>query len=305
MGAHLFTLPAAILMPVHPFCQNLSPQPLNLPPRPFLKWAGGKGKLIEQYLPYFPQDYATYYEPFLGGGAIFFHLLPSQAVLTDINPELVNAYCCVRDRVDQVIAQLDYHRRHHCKAHYYQVRSTVPQAAVERAARLLYLNKTCFNGLYRENSRGQFNVPMGRYKNPTIYNPDLLSAAAAALQKAEIHLRPFEAVLTVAQTAQDFVYFDPPYHPLSPTSNFTAYNRFNFSDQDQMRLRDTFVELAQRGVKVMLSNSDCDFVRNLYQGFQMIPISAHRSINSNARKRGAITELLVISNYSTFKVSQA
>lgn len=269
-------------------------------PRPFLKWAGGKSQLIPQYVPYFPQDFATYYEPFLGGGAVFFYLYGKSTkkfpgVLTDINSELVNVYCCVRDRVEELIELLAQHQKNHSQEYYYRMRSCVTGTPVEMAARLIYLNKTCFNGLYRENSKGEFNVPMGRYKNPTICNAELLRVVSASLQSVEIEVRPFEAVLDFAKTAEDFVYFDPPYHPLSNTSNFTGYSRYSFNEQDQIRLRDTFAEIAQRGVKVMLSNSDCPFIRELYKDFRIHEILAARAINSKAEKRGKITELLVIS----------
>lgn len=274
----------------------MQPQLLeSLAPRPFLKWAGGKTKLIPQYSHYFPRKFATYYEPFLGGGAIFFHLLPRRAVLFDINPELVNVYCCVRDRVDELIQQLQDHRDRHCQDYYYFIRACTFSSELERAARMIYLNKTCFNGLYRENSKGQFNVPMGRYKNPGIFDPDLLYAVAIALQNAEIAVAPFETVLNYAHSSQDFVYFDPPYYPISTTSNFTAYNRHAFKPQDQIRLRDTVVELAKRGVQVMVSNSDCPFIHDLYQGFNLYPILAARSINSNGKRRGKITELVITS----------
>lgn len=264
-------------------------------PRPFLKWAGGKSRLIPQYTPYFPKRYSTYYEPFLGGGAIFFHLLPTRSLLVDINAELVNVYRCVRDHVDGLIERLRVHRDRHCSEYYYHLRSRHHGSAIERAARLIYLNKTCFNGLYRENSKGQFNVPMGRYKNPGIFDPELLRAVSYALQRTQIEVAPFDLVLDYAQGPRDFVYFDPPYFPLSATSSFTAYSRHTFKQEDQIHLRDTFVELAQRGVKVMLSNSDCPFIHELYQGFNIHTIWAARAINSKASRRGKITELLITS----------
>jgi len=222
-------------------------------------------------------------------------LMPGQAVLADINDELVNVYLCIRDQVDELIERLAVHQEHHCKDYYYEVRSNPGKATVDRAARLLYLNKTCFNGLYRENSKGQFNVPMGRYKNPTICDARLLRAASYALKPVAIAQEPFEFVLQQAKGADDFVYFDPPYYPISATSNFTGYNRYAFTETDQIRLRDTFVALAQRGVKVMLSNSDCPFIRELYEDFTIRTIYASRAINSNAKKRGKITELLITS----------
>ncbi|MDX2214318.1 MAG: DNA adenine methylase [Oculatellaceae cyanobacterium bins.114] len=264
-------------------------------PRPFLKWAGGKGRLIEQYRSHFPRYFETYYEPFLGGGAIFFHLLPQRSLLTDINPELVNVYRCVRDQVDEVITLLRGHERSHSHDYYYQIRSMLYCNPIERAARLIYLNRTCYNGLYRENSKGSFNVPMGRYKNPTICNVSLLRVVSASLKATTLNVEPFDAVLENARNSRDFVYFDPPYHPISRTSNFTGYSRYSFHPNDQIRLRDTFVELARRGVKVMLSNSDCPFIRELYEGFHIHDISAVRAINSNAQKRGKISEVLVTS----------
>lgn len=264
-------------------------------PQPFLKWAGGKGRLLSQYEPFFPSHYQTYYEPFLGGGAVFFRLQPQQAVLSDINPALVNVYQTIKTNVESVIEQLQHHQRHHCKDYYYQVRSRHSGTDIEQAARLLYLNKTCFNGLYRENSKGEFNVPMGKYKNPTICNPALLRAAAAALQGANIQVQPFDQVLNQAASEQDFVYFDPPYHPISSTSRFTRYSRKSFSQDDQLHLKQVFVQLAQRNVRVMLSNSDCAFIRELYQDFHIHRIWAARSINSNSGRRGKIPEVLVTS----------
>lgn len=263
-------------------------------PRPFLKWAGGKSKLIQQYSKFFPQEFNTYYEPFLGGGAVFFHLQPNNAVLTDINTELINVYCCVRDRVESLIETLNEHQEKHNKDYYYLIRSEKYETEIKRAARIIYLNKTCFNGLYRENSQGKFNVPMGKYKNPPICQPDLLRSVSAALQSKEIKVRSFEKVLNDAKKG-DFVYFDPPYHPISATSNFTAYSRDSFSEKDQIRLRDVFAELANLGVKVMLSNSDCELIWELYNNFNIHQVLAARSINSNASKRGKITELLVTS----------
>ncbi len=274
----------------------MQPQLLSsVEPRPFLKWAGGKSQLISQYRSYFPENYSTYYEPFLGGGAIFFHLQPQKAWLVDINAELVNVYFCVQNQVDELIRALEDHRDRHCYDYYYQIRACVPDSAIERAARLIYLNKTCFNGLYRENSKGQFNVPMGKYKNPGIFEPENLYSTAGALQGAAITVATFDLILDYAQNPQDFVYFDPPYYPISATSNFTAYNRYAFKQEDQIRLRDVFAELTHRGVKVMLSNSDCPFIRELYEGFKIHPISASRTINSNAKRRGKITELLITS----------
>ena len=265
-------------------------------PRPFLKWAGGKSKLIQQYSKFFPQEFNTYYEPFLGGGAVFFHLQPNNAVLTDINTELINVYCCVRDRVESLIETLNEHQEKHNKDYYYRIRSQQYEAEIKRAARIIYLNKTCFNGLYRENSQGKFNVPMGKYKNPPICQPELLRSVSVALQFKEIKVRSFEEVLNDAKKG-DFVYFDPPYHPISATSNFTGYSRSAFTEVEQIKLKDVFVELSNKGVKVMLSNSNCEFIRELYKSFTIEEILAARAINSNGNKRGKIKEVLVM-NYS-------
>ncbi|MGB3293698.1 MAG: DNA adenine methylase [Phormidesmis sp.] len=292
--------------------------------RPFIKWAGGKSRLIEQYKPFLPDDFDRYHEPFLGGGALFFHLAPQliaqgkKAYLSDLNPELVNVYRCVRDHVEALIVQLAEHQALHSEAHYYAVRSlprspgapTIETDPVSRAARLIYLNKTCYNGLYRENAKGYFNVPIGRYKNPKICAPDLLRPASLALQVANISIRPFTAVLDFAKgdpleegpcdapeerlCQRDFVYFDPPYHPLSDTSKFTAYSRYQFAEAHQIELKNLIVKLSDRKVSVLASNADCPFIRELYDGCKIKTITAARSINSKASKRGKITEVLII-----------
>jgi DNA adenine methylase len=266
-------------------------------PRPFLKWAGGKRRLIPQYECYIPQNFGTYYEPFLGGGAMFFYLSAKPAVLTDINEELINTYCSVRDDVDGLIQLLSNHQENHQRSpqqYYYQIRSSQPRYNLARAARFIYLNKTCFNGLYRVNSQGKFNVPIGRYKNPKICDRELLRSVSDILQQTIIEVKPFTAVLDPAK-ADDFVYFDPPYHPISTTSNFTAYSRHSFNQDSQIQLRDTFQQLAEKKVKVMLSNSDCALIRDIYREFKIHKISAARSINSHGKKRGKISELLITS----------
>ncbi|MEH2169192.1 MAG: DNA adenine methylase [Nostoc sp.] len=266
-------------------------------PRPFLKWAGGKSRLIQQYIPYFPKSYKNYYEPFLGGGAVFFYLQPSAAILTDINAELINTYCCVRNRVEELISLLKEHKSRHGKDYYYSVRNNSSGTDIEKAARLIYLNKTCFNGLYRVNSQGKFNVPLGRYNNPNICAEVLLKAASEALSYAEIKQADFTEVLNRATSSDDFVFFDPPYHPISDTSYFTAYSQNCFSKKDQEILRDTCAELASRGVKVMVCNSDSEFISKIYTdiNFETYKIKAARSINSNIKNRGVINELLITS----------
>ncbi|MEH2182122.1 DNA adenine methylase [Nostoc sp.] len=266
-------------------------------PRPFLKWAGGKSRLIQQYIPYFPKSYKNYYEPFLGGGAVFFYLQPNAAILTDINAELINTYCCVRDRVEELISLLKEHKIRHDKDYYYSVRNNYSGTDIEKAARLIYLNKTCFNGLYRVNSQGKFNVPLGRYDNPNICAEVLLKAASEALSHAEIKQVDFTEVLNHATSSDDFVFFDPPYHPISDTSYFTGYNQNCFSKKNQELLRDTCAELAIRGVKVMVCNSNSEFIKKIYTdiNFETYKIKAARSINSNIKNRGIIDELLITS----------
>jgi DNA adenine methylase len=277
---------------------------------PFLKWAGGKSQLLKQYEPFFPQRPArTYHEPFLGSGAIFFHLrtqkLFERFTLADYNPELVNCYRVVRDQLEDLLTRLEEHRAAHSEDHYYAVRdqdrrpdwSNTP--AVERAARMIYLNRTCYNGLWRVNSQGYFNVPMGRYKNPDIANRQRLEAASRALKGVEIETRDFEMVIKFAKP-DDFVYFDPPYVPLSATANFTSYSVDNFGDSfgeyEQRKLALVFAELDRRGCQLMLSNSDTPLVRDLYEGFRIEPIRARRAISSKGLERGPVGEVLVL-NY--------
>ncbi|MCI0393346.1 MAG: DNA adenine methylase [Chloroflexi bacterium] len=265
---------------------------------PFLKWAGGKSQLLKQYQEYFPGrgQIGRYFEPFIGSAAVFFHLQPAQARLSDVNGHLVEAYQVVQKDVDGLIEALRVHQND--KEYYYQVRAQDPAAMepVERVARLIFLNKTCYNGLYRENGQGKFNVPFGRYKNPTICDEERLRTASKALQGVEICQADFARAVEEA-AAGDFIYFDPPYSPLSPTSSFTSYHQYGFSSEEQQRLAETFHCLAQRGCIVMLSNSSTSLVRQLYEGhsYQLIEIQARRSINSKADGRGPVTELLILS----------
>jgi DNA adenine methylase len=247
---------------------------------------------------------AGYHEPFLGGGTIFFdvkqHLQPKRCSLTDNNGDLMAAWTAVRDDVDAVIAALERHRARHNEKHFYATRSIGPtelanMSRIERGARLMYLNKTCFNGLYRVNSRGLFNVPMGRYKNPGILDAENLRNVSAALRWVHLASAPFGTVLERAQPG-DFIYFDPPYVPLSQTSSFTAYTEGNFGEADQRTLAEVYRELDAKGCQVMLSNSDTALVRELYKGFKLKKVQARRSINSKSDRRGHVTELVVL-NY--------
>ncbi|CUS03604.2 Modification methylase LlaDCHIA [Candidatus Promineifilum breve] len=264
--------------------------------RPVLKWAGGKGQLLPDLLKRLPDSFEAYHEPFVGGGALFFELATQGQItttfLSDINDSLIDVYLALRDCVEDVIVQLRQHKHDH--DYYYQVRAVRPETLTlpERAARIIFLNKTCYNGLYRENRRGEFNVPFGRYKNPTICDEANLRAAARVLQGVDITRRPFATTLDYAK-AGDFVYFDPPYHPLSATANFTAYDRAGFGPDDQRRLRDVFAALAERGVMAMLSNSDTPFIRELYAGFTIDQVFVARAVNSKANGRGKVAEVIV------------
>ena len=263
--------------------------------KPFLKWAGGKAGLIEQYEPHLPKKISgRYFEPFLGGGALFFHLRPEQAVLSDVNEELVNCYLMVRDAPEALIAAVVAHRDRHDEDHYYEVRANVPSTKLDRAARFIYLNRTCYNGLWRVNSKGGFNVPLGRYKRPLVSVEAMISSASQALVGKTIEVRPFEQVLDHAKRG-DVVYFDPPYQPLSRTSSFTSYSKTSFSEDDQRRLAHVFEALTKKRVKALLSNSDHPLIRRLYASkrYKVIEISARRSINSKAQHRGPINELLI------------
>lgn len=264
-------------------------------PGPFLKWAGGKGQLLATFNRHFPKSFNRYFEPFLGGGAVFFHLRPQQALLSDLNEELINCYQMVRDDVESVIELLRKHRND--KHYFYRIRSQDCSNLlnVERAARLIFLNKTCFNGLYRVNSKGRFNVPFGRYKNPRICDAGNLRAVSRALQNTPVHCAPFEVVLTKARKG-DFIYLDPPYQPISSTSNFTGYTKGAFGSEDQIRLAATFAELSKRGCLLMLSNSDNELIRDLYKDFNTTVVHASRAINCKADRRGRINELLIL-NY--------
>lgn len=266
---------------------------------PFLKWAGGKSQLLSTFDEYFPERFERYFEPFVGGGAVFFRMSAREdgvtAHLSDLNDELINCYSVVRDNVEQLIKALKKHRNE--SEYYYGVRSmdTSRMTAVTRAARLIYLNKTCFNGLYRVNRKGEFNVPFGSYKNPRTCDEDNLRAASEALRNARVEHKHFADALKSARKG-DFVYLDPPYQPLSATSNFTSYTSKCFGELDQKRLAEVFDELHQRGCKVMLSNSDNEFVRELYKKFRLETVYANRAINCRADRRGRISELLVL-NY--------
>jgi DNA adenine methylase len=248
--------------------------------------------------PYFPKRFGKYIEPFLGGGAVFFHLRPKRAILSDSNPDLVNAFQVVRDHPAALMNALDGLARFRLSEEYfYQIRRWDPStlSPVGRAARTFFLNKTCFNGLYRVNSKGAFNVPWGDYKNPSLYDRENILVASALLRRKTILLDDYREVCARARK-DDFVYLDPPYHPLSQTSSFTGYTKEDFGERDQIALAEVFGELDSRGCRVMLSNSPTPLVRPLYDKFHVEVLKAKRAINSKGTSRGAIDELLVM-NY--------
>ena len=262
-------------------------------PRPFLKWAGSKRQLMPALLPRVPSSYGTFFEPFVGAGALFFALCPPRAVLADTNARLVRTYRGIRDDVEGVIALLESYP--HDKAFFYRMRDVDIDARsdAEVAAWFIYLNKTGYNGLYRVNRANRFNVPFGRHNNPAICDKPKLRACARALAHAELVVADFEHAVRGA-TRGDFVYFDPPYIPLSATSSFTSYTSGGFGDADQRRLRDLALRLKRAGVSVLLSNSSAPLVRELYRAdFEVDEVPATRRVNSDATKRGAIAELII------------
>jgi DNA adenine methylase len=273
----------------------------NFFPRPFLKWAGGKTQLVEELTRRLPQKFGNYYEPFVGSGALFFKLYRSgkicRAFLSDLNAELVDTYLAIRDHVEEVIKHLSHYP--HTKDFYYSLRDKDPAKMTRqsRVARMIYLNKTGYNGLYRVNKQGKFNVPFGRYKSPRYCDKENLRAVSEALKGVRIFCSSFEKVLGRAK-AGDLVYFDPPYVPLSATANFTAYHANGFATADQQTLRDVCAELTRRKVHVMLSNSDTELIRELYASpkFVISKVWANRAINCNGERRSKITEL-IITNY--------
>lgn len=273
---------------------------------PVVKWAGGKRQLLSDISKHLPKNFSTYYEPFLGGGAVLFHLQPGRAVVNDINEELINMYLVIRDNVEELIDSLKKHKNE--KEYYYMIRELDRDkekynqlSSIEKASRIIYLNKTCYNGLFRVNSQGQFNVPFGRYKNPDIVNETTLRAVSNYLNKAKITFKCTdfeEAVKGIKKGA--FVYFDPPYDPVSDTSSFTGYDINGFDKKEQERLKGLCDKLDKRGVKFLLSNSATDFILDLYKDYNTTVVKARRAINSKGNRRGEIEEVLV-KNYDWYK----
>ena len=270
----------------------------------FVKWAGGKGQLLEQFKPLFPKKMNNYLEPFVGSGAVFFYIIqnfkPKKIIISDINEELINTYKIVKTDVEKLIIELKQHKEYHLakgKPYYLTIRATNPKdlPSLERAARFIYLNKTCFNGLYRVNSKGGFNVPMGSYKNPDIVQEERLRIVSELLKKVTIKVMSFEKVLNFAKKG-DFIYFDPPYYPLKNKKSFTTYTKDSFMEKEQELLAEVFNKLDKKGCSVMLSNSDTKFIKDLYPKYNIHFVQATRMINCNGAKRGKINEV-VVTNY--------
>jgi len=275
--------------------------------KPFVKWAGGKRQLVNTLLRNAPREYTRYIEPFVGGGALYYALRPAEAFLSDINEELINIYTVVRDDVGPLIAELKSHEEKYRagdpQGYFYSVRNIDREAgyagwsSIEKAARLIFLNKTCFNGLFRMNSRKEFNTPFGFYANPTIVDEENLLACSKALATTEIAAAGFDHVLNIAKKG-DFVYFDPPYVPVSATANFTSYTGEGFDLEMQVRLRDVCDELDRKGVLWMLSNSHTDVVLDLYaERYNIRTVEASRAINCKGNGRGKVAEVIV-SNFA-------
>ena len=263
---------------------------------PIVKWVGGKRQLMFELLKNLPENYNRYFEPFIGGGALFFELQPDNAYISDMNEELINLYQVVRDNVDELITDLQKHDI--SKEYFMEIRNIDRTeeyenwSTVQKASRFIYLNRTCFNGMYRVNSKGEFNVPFGHYKNPRILDENNLINCSNLLQKTEIKHADFSKILKKVKKG-DFVYFDPPYVPLSETSSFTSYTKDGFDIHMQFKLKDVCNELDSMGVKFLLSNSDTKLVNELYENYNIKKVFASRQINANADGRGKITEVLV------------
>jgi DNA adenine methylase len=265
---------------------------------PFLKWVGGKRQLMPAIKELIPKNYTNYYEPFIGGGAVLFDLQPKKAVLNDFNDELINVYQTIKENPEELISDLKTHKNE--SDYFYDLRVLDREETFEnlsnikKASRVIFLNKTCYNGLYRVNNSGEFNSPFGRYKNPNIVNETTIRAVSKYLNTNDITIlnKDFEEALKGIKKGS-FVYFDPPYHPVSASSNFTGYVQGGFDMYEQVRLRDLCDKLDKEGVKFLLSNSATLFIEDLYKDYKISYVKANRSINSNAKKRGEVDEVLI------------
>ena len=267
---------------------------------PFLKWVGGKRQLmptIVEHLPENIKDY-KYIEPFIGGGAVLFNLQPKNAIINDYNEELINVYQVIKNNLDELITDLKKHKNE--ADYFYSIRSLDRNGefkkltTVQRASRIIFLNKTCFNGLYRVNNAGEFNSPFGRYKNPNIVNEPTLKAVNKFLNSNNIDIKSGDYSDVLKQADKKcFVYLDPPYHPISESSNFTGYVQGGWNMYDQIDLKAACDELNKKGVKFLLSNSSADFIKDLYKDYKITIVKANRAINSNGADRGEVDEVLI------------
>jgi len=266
---------------------------------PFLKWVGGKRQLMPVITEHFPKKIINYCEPFVGGGAVLFHLQPSKGFINDSNSELINVYKVIKNNLIELIEDLKKHRND--QEYFYSIRAIDRNSEsfkmltdVQRASRIIYLNKTCFNGLYRVNSSGEFNSPFGRYTNPNIVNEPTLKAVSSYLNSNDIELFNFDYNEILKKLDKNtFVYLDPPYHPISETSNFTGYVQGGWNIYDQIELRKACDNMNERNIKFLLSNSACDFIKEQYKEYNITIVKANRFINSDAEKRGEVDEVLV------------
>lgn len=269
---------------------------------PIVKWVGGKRQLINEIYPLLPKKMTSYCEPFLGGGALLLYMQPSKNIINDINKDLMEVYEIIRDSVDFLIEDLKKHKN--TPEYFYKIRDIdrnkdefKSMSKVERASRIIYLNKTCFNGLFRVNSLGEFNSPFGYYKNPNIVNEPVLRAVNKYFLSSNTNIFNEDFSETLNRVSKGgFVYLDPPYDPISDTASFTGYNKGGFNREEQIRLKNCCDVLNKRGIKFLLSNSSTNFIKDLYNGYKIITVTAKRAINSNGNKRGKIEEVL-IKNY--------
>lgn len=266
---------------------------------PVVKWVGGKRQIIQDITNNLPDKCATYYEPFLGGGAVLFHRQPQKAIVNDINEELINVYIVIRDNVEELIQDLKKHQNE--AEYFYEIREKdrdkekySKMANIEKASRILYLNKTCYNGLFRVNQQGEFNAPFGKYKSPNIINEMTLRAVSDYFNNAQISFRCGDFADAVKGIRKgSFVYFDPPYDPVSESANFTGYDKGGFDGNEQIRLKRLCDNLHKRGIHFLLSNSATDFILDLYKDYDITIVKANRAINSKGDKRGKVAEVLV------------
>lgn len=267
---------------------------------PIVKWVGGKRQLIPEILSLVPTTFSTYVEPFVGGGAILFELQPKKAIINDYNTELINVYKVIKESPEKLIKELEIHKQKNSSQYYYKIRELDRMENfsnlndIKKAARIVYLNKTCYNGLYRVNSSGHFNSPYGRYKKPNIVNAPTIKAISNYFNKNDIIIKngDYKDVLTDLKN-DAFVYFDPPYVPISTSSSFTGYTENGFGLKQQEELKTECDKLTKKGIRFILSNSDCEFIRELYKDYKIITVKARRTINSQSQKRGEINEVLI------------